>query len=217
MATYRGASRVFPLGGVAILLLVSCAVIPEYPSQLPPLVEADERLEHCPAIAGRYQDKGTVVSLDGKVLGHISLTQLLHGGGAPQPPADVFEIAGPQNDLVEIRSWRAGVQIASWRQPNVALQKTYTDALLGETYLCERGFVRLGRKYRVGADVAGVGISSDFLWLRRATDGSLIAHHKAGSGALIFLVLPVPAEKGVSLWYRFPPAQRSVEGPRRRE
>ena len=214
-----GSGRTLLIVSLAIVLLSSCAVIPEYPPQLPPLVEADETLERCPAIAGRYRDEGTVVSLDGKVLGHISLTQLLHGSTA-QAAAEVVDVIGPKDDLVEIQSWRHGVQSATWRQAKITkelyLEKGESSA--GESYLCERGFVRLGRQYRVSyvSPVPVVSISSDFLWLRRAVDGSLIALHRAGAGALVGFVLPVPTDKGHTLWYRFPPAQENVENPPRR-
>lgn len=218
MAIIRRPNRALQLGGLAILLLAGCAVIPEYPSQLPPLVEADERLEHCPPIAGRYRDEGTAVSLEGKVLGHISLTRLVHGRNTAQPPAEVVEIVGPQDDLVQIQSRRSGAQVATWRQHKITKEMYLEkgESSLGESYLCEKGFVRLGRTYQVAVDgiypVPAIAISSDFLWVRRAIDGSLIALHRAGAGALVAFVLPVPTEKGYTLWYRFPPAQGSGEG-----
>lgn len=56
--------------------------------------------------------------------------------------------------------------------------------------------------------LVATGVKSDFLWLRKSTDGSLIALHTNYEYAMIDLVLPMG---GVDkIWYRFVPAVLQV-------
>ncbi len=63
---------------IAILCLFGCAVIPNYPSQLSPLVPGDTKTDVCPDIAECYPDKGIAIPPEGKSLGYASLTRILH-------------------------------------------------------------------------------------------------------------------------------------------
>ncbi len=183
-----------------------CAVIPDYPTQLPPLIETDTALEVCPDVEGNYLDEGSVYSPDGELLGEISLSELLHGKYA-NTSADTFKIIGPENDVIWINSFQDGIQVNAWKQSKIT---GYSDSAVANSYLCEKGFVRLGRRYGVGGSEIAHGVTSEFIWLRKATDGSLIALHRSGGGALVYLVLPVPTEKGIVLWYRFYPATHTA-------
>lgn len=196
---------------VGLVMLTSCSVIPPYPESLPALVEADTVLEVCPPIAGRFSDVGNATTPDGRLLGHVSLTQLLHPALLGSEQADVVVVRGPELELVEIESFRGEAQVAAWRQPKVTKDAYLSkgDRVVAETYLCQKGFVRLGRRYDVGVClwVPGLCFDTDFLWLRKSVDGSLIVLHTLGEGALIYLALPVG--QGDKIWYRFPPAQAS--------
>jgi hypothetical protein len=63
---------------IAILCLFGCAVIPNYPSQLSPLVSGDTKTDVCPEIAEWYSEKGIASSPAGKLLGYVPLTRMLH-------------------------------------------------------------------------------------------------------------------------------------------
>jgi hypothetical protein len=194
--------------------LPGCFTIPEYPSALPPLSNVDTKLEICPSIAGTYRDDGAAFAPDGRALGAVSLTALLHSNAAKVETAEWVLIKGPEGDDVEIDSYQGPRRVADWHQSKVTKQAYLRkgDRVVAETYLCQDGFVRLGRKYDVGGvgtpGLLVVGVRSDFLWLRRAIDGSLIVLHTNWEYAVIDLVLPVG---GVDkLWYRFLPAVRST-------
>jgi hypothetical protein len=173
-------------GLLIALLLAGCAVIPDYPSQLPALMEADRRLGRCPDIAGHYQDEGRAVRPDGRPGGHVSLTRLLHDPAtAIQAAADVVEVIGPKDDVVEIRSLHAGTVSATWQERKFNFFGDREAGNPGTSYVCEKGFVR----------------PSDFVYLRKSIDGSLIALHRASGGPVL-------------LWYRFPPVEdRATEVP----
>ena len=190
-------------------LLFGCAVIPEYPSQLPPLTEADKKLEVCPDVEGYFMDEGDVYSIDGRLIGLISLSELLHEEYPTSSPT-TFEIIGPEDDVIWINSFRDGIRVDTWSQKRLT---GYSDFEVASSYLCEKGFVRLGRRYSVGASEISLGVTSEFIWLRKATDGSLIALHRSGGGHAVYFVLPVPTEKGFVLWYRFPPADHNHQQP----
>jgi len=196
---------------VVAVMLTSCSVIPPYPENLPVLVEADTVLEVCPSIAGRFSDAGSATAPDGRLLGHISLTQLLHPSLPDSEKVDAVVVRDQEIDLVEVESFREEAQVAIWRQPKVTKDAYVAkgDRVIAETYLCEQGFVRLGRRYDVGLGRAPglfiISIDSDFLWLRKSVDGSLIVLHQRGKGALINFLLPVG--QGDKIWYRFPPDQ----------
>ena len=194
--------------GLAALcgVVCSCSPIPNYPAQFPALALSAEEtaVRHppldrplvpqplkCPNIAGRYSDKGRALSPNGKELGQISLTQILHWNdpriAATATNADTVVVIGPEEDVIEIQSWQGAVQVSTWRQHRLP-QEEPGGRVVGATFICERGFVRLARSYH--GDWSGLG--SDFLWVRRAVDGSLIAYHHVGGA-------------GENAWYRFLP------------
>ena len=189
-----------------LALLTACAVIPAYPPGLPSLVPADTTLEACPVIAGRYADVGDATAEDGRSQGSVSLTRLLHPELTSSETPDTVVVGGPEHDLVEIESLKGHVRVAVWRQPKITKEAYLAkgDRVVAETYLCQEGFVRLGRTYDVGAaPPVFFGFMNDFLWLRKASDGSLIVLR---TSADVLLVGPVPAGKIDKVWYRFPPA-----------
>ncbi len=63
---------------IAILCLFGCAVIPNYPSQLAPLVPGHAKIDICPDIAECSSGKGIAISPEGKSLGYVSFTRILH-------------------------------------------------------------------------------------------------------------------------------------------
>lgn len=199
---------------IVAAMLPSCSVIPAYPESFPLLAVANTALEECPSIAGRFSDVGIATTPDGSPLGSVSLTQLLHPALPSSTNADAVVVRGPEFDFVEVESFREGTKVSTWRQPKVTKDSYASkgDRVVAETYLCQEGFVRLGRRYDVGGGGAPglliVGFHSDFLWLRKSVDGSLIVLHTIGKGAVINLALPV--WQGDKIWYRFP----SVTSPR---
>jgi len=195
---------------VAAGALAGCFTIPEYPSSLPALTKVDTKLEVCPPIAGIYRDEGAAIAPDGRALGTVSLTVLLHSKAAKIEAANLVLVKGPEGDIVEIGSYQGPRRVADWRQTKVTKEAYLAkgDRVVAETYLCQEGFVRLGRTYGVGAvgtpGLLVFGVKSDYLRLRRAGDGSLIVLHTNWEYASIDLVIPVG---GVDkIWYRFPPA-----------
>ncbi len=79
----------------------------------------------------------------------------------------MVRIRGPVGDIVEIASFQGLRRIAEWQQAKVT-KETYLargDRVVAETYLCQDGFVRLGRAYGIGAaGVPGllvIGVKSD--------------------------------------------------------
>lgn len=194
----------------ATALLAGCFTIPQYPASLPALANADTTIEVCPPIAGAFLDAGTATAPDGRNLGSVSLTRLLHSRDNEIDGADVVLVKGPEGDVVEIESFLGQRRLGTWRQSKVSKEAYLAkgDRVVAETYLCQDGFVRLGRQYSVGGGgspgLVVLGVKSDFLWLRKATDGSLIALHTNYDYVAINLILPVGnADK---LWYRFLPA-----------
>ncbi len=193
---------------IVAVMLPSCFAIPAYPESFPVLAAADTGLEVCPSISGRFSDVGSAIAPDGRLLGHVSLTQLLHPALFGSEKADAVVVRGPEFDLVELESFRDGAQVATWRQPKVTKDAYVAkgDRVVAETYLCQEGFVRLGLRYDVGGGGAPglfiLGFHSDFLWLRKSVDGSLIVLHTIAKGAVIKFVLPVG--QGDKIWYRFP-------------
>jgi hypothetical protein len=195
---------------VAAGAVAGCFTVPEYPSSLPALTDVDTKLEICPPIAGTYRDAAAAVAPDGRALGTVSLTALLHPNAAKVEPADLVLIKGPEGDVVEIGSYQGPRRVADWHQAKVTKQAYLTkgDRVVAETYLCQDGFVRIGRAYDIGGvgtpGLLAVGVKSDFLWLRRAIDGSLIVLHTNWEYAAIDLVFPVGSVD--KIWYRFLPA-----------
>jgi hypothetical protein len=187
-----------------------CAALPNYPSQLSPLVPGDERaFSDCPDIAGRYSDRGIVISPEGKDLGYVSLTQIFHekdsGGAANLTNADTVMVIGPEKDRLEIQSWQGAIQLSTWEKP----KKEVTGSDFGGGFTCQRGFINFYRAYSSGAEKIGVGFSADVLWLRKAVDGSLIIYHRDRWAALIF-VIPIWHTKQ-NAWYSFPPVGEGVQ------
>ena len=192
------------------ILLASCCMIPQYPEILPTLVQADTKLGICPPIAGTFFDSGTAIAPDGRHLGSVSLTRLLHPQSDKRDQADVFLVKGPKGDVVEIESFVGQKRLVTWRQ-SVITKEAYLakgDAVISETYLCQDGFVRLGLQYSVGVDGGPglflLGAKGQFLWLRKATDGSLIVLHTNYDNLVVNFVLPIG--KIDKIWYHFMPA-----------
>lgn len=195
---------------VVAVLLTGCSVIPQYPTNLPSLVKADTTLEVCPPIDGIFSDSGTATTPDGRKIGNISLTHLLHPRAEGFQKANVVVVKGPIGDAVEIESLDGQQRLASWRQSKVTKESYLAkgDRVVGETYLCQDGFVRLGRAYGVGGGgttgLVVLAVKSDFLWLRKAIDGSLIMLHTNWDYAALNFIFPVGHSD--KIWYRFPPA-----------
>ena len=195
--------------GLLSLLVSGCSIIPNYPSQLPPLVVCETKRGACPEIAGYYLDKGEAFTIKGKSKGAVSLSQLLHGDDSALTNADCVRVMGPQQDVIEITSLRRGEPLATLRQPKFTT-KAYLDKggpALAQTYLCEKGFVRLRLEQSSGGCAAGIAVSSDGLWARKAVDGSLIVLHTWGGGGIIAIV---PFAYGKTRWCRFPPLEENA-------
>jgi len=189
-----------------VSLLTGCSIIPKYPTQLPPLVACETKLGACPEIAGDYLDQGEAFTIKGESKGRVSLSQLLHDKPSAITNADDVMVIGPRQDVIEITSLRDGKPFATLRQQKFTT-KAYLDkgdAALAQTYLCEKGFVRLRLEQSSGGGAAGIAVSSDGLWARKAVDGSLIVLHNWGGGGVIAIV---PFAYGTTRWCRFPPVE----------
>ena len=68
----------FLMASIPIICFFGCAAIPNYSSQLSPLVPGDTKTDVCPDMVECYPDKGITISPEGKSLGYVSLTQILH-------------------------------------------------------------------------------------------------------------------------------------------
>lgn len=197
----------------AIFCLSGCAGIPKYPSQLPPLVQAETNTEVCPDISGRYADKGISISPEGKELGEVSLTEIIHQEKYLWNPkkrtnADRVVVIGPKADTFAIQSWQGGMQVDSW---SVTGGNYFSfQANMEGNFFCEWGFVRFPREYTFDGDIISFGNKSDFLRFRKAVDGSLIVWHKAGEWGLLFIRSPIWHTKH-NEWYRFPPVGQRVQ------
>ncbi len=195
---------------VAAAIGAGCSALPHYPASLPALAEADARLEACPSIAGAFSDSGAAVAPDGRPLGAVSLTRLLHPRSDAFDRASVVRINGPEGDVVEIESFAGERRLAVWRQSKISKEACLArgDRAVAQTYLCQNGFVRLGCQYSVGGGgtpgLVVLSIRSEFLWLRKAMDGSLIALHV--NLDIVALNLLLPAGGADRVWYRFAPA-----------
>jgi hypothetical protein len=200
---------------IAILSLTGCAHIPNYPSQLSPLTSADTKFEVCPDIGGRYSDKGISISPDGKELGEVSLTQILHekyfNKALNFMNADTIEVIGPEHDAIEIQSWQGEKQVTTWKQARFdewRRQGNYSDEL-GTKFYCQSGFFRLARSNTFDATYYAFGVSNDFLWARKAVDGSLSVYHRAGWAVFILLIPIWHIEHNE--WYSFRPVEQSIQ------
>ncbi|MDO9195342.1 hypothetical protein [Rhodoferax sp.] len=203
----------WPLLIVAVML-VSCSSMPPYPANLPALVPTDTTMDVCPSIAGRFADTGRATAPDGQMLGSVSLTRLLHPAHPDSKKVDVVVVRGPTYDLIEIESLSDEKRVDIWRQPKVTKEAYLAkgDQVVAETYLCQNGFARLGRQYDVGGGgtpgLLLLGVKSDFLWLRKSVDGSLIALHTDYDYVLMNMILPVGNVDRI--WYRFPPVPTPI-------
>lgn len=191
-----------------MLALPGCSIFPPYPSNFPALELVSTKLETCPPIAGRYSDIGEAVDSDGNSIGSVSLTNLLH---IPDKLSAVPEVVvvSDAGERVQIDSFRGTERVAVWQQAKLTKEAYLAngDSAAGDTYLCQDGYVRLGRSYGARGGGAGplivLGVRSDFLWLRRANDGSLVVLHTDLNGYAIMMLFPVGTANRV--WYRFPP------------
>jgi hypothetical protein len=191
-----------------LFFLAGCSTIPPQPSNLPALVPSEYKLEVCPEIAGRYTDMGSVTTEDGKSLGSVSLTKLLHPNLTNTETPDTVIVRGPERDIVEIESFKGQAQIAIFRQPKISdeIYLAKGDRAVGITYLCEKGFVRLGRSYNEDVVTPVFIIGSDWMYFRKAMDGSLIVYHQIYN---TFIIGVVPVAKGTKLWYHFLPVSET--------
>lgn len=191
-----------------MLALSGCSIFPPYPSNFPALEHVSTKLEACPPIAGRYSDIGEAVSADGSSVGSVSLTKLLHMRDKLLAVPEIV-VSSDAGAHVQIDSFRGSERIATWQQAKLTKEAYLAsgDSAAGKTYLCQDGYVRLGLSYGTQGGGAGplivLGVRSDFLWLRKANDGSLVVLHTDLSGYVIMLLFPVGTFDKV--WYRFPP------------
>ncbi len=167
----------------------------------------------CPAIAGRYADKGSAFSKEGKPLGQVSLTGLLHGHDRSSSSwltnANVVVVMGPTNRLLGFQSWSDDQLLGKgvWQE----LRPFRWGGELGDRYYGYRGFVWLRLEWTGSVSVVGFGggQSNESLWLRQAVDGSLVAFHKKEAIAYFLLV---PVCKSQAQWCQFPPVAESSIG-----
>ncbi len=167
----RAASGGLTIVGMTLLFcLCGCAVTPPYPSQLPALAPAEKKMGVCPAIAGRYADKGSAFSKEGKPLGQVSLTGLLHGHDRSSSSwltnANVVVVLGPTNRLLGFQSWSDDKLLGKrvWQE----LRPFRWGGELGDRYCGFRGFVWLRLEWTGSVSVVGFGggQSNESLWLR---------------------------------------------------
>lgn len=181
---------------------ISGCTIP-YPSNFASLTKTDESYGKCPDIEGRYNDKGDIISLEGKPIGKISLTYLLHGGEESSfDKVDTIVIIGHLNNLIEAHSLTNGTEIFSWSQS--AEYKNPTG-----NYVCKRGYVVLNLWSYANVSIPPVHSLQGYrnLWCRRAVDGSLIVLDREANRGLI-LVLPYWSDNNI--WYRFRPVKEAI-------
>jgi hypothetical protein len=213
MKTYHFSSvfRRFFLLSVTVAelqFIIGCAVIPDFPQELPRLVAGDEKFTSaCPDLAGRYRDKGEAFSPEGNRAGEVSLSQILHGDDAAFAEAESV-VAVADRDSIEIRSLKNGAPFALWRTTYLTREKYLSEGGRAslDSYICTRGFVQITRENHLQGEPLGAGVGSDLVFLRKAVDGSMIVLHRADAGALILWIVPVPLRRPIKLWYRFPPA-----------
>jgi hypothetical protein len=196
--------------GAALLLLclAGCAVLPDYPVALPELAPADTRAGVSPDISGRYADRGHGFSPEGEPVGEMSLTRLLGvraSDGSVPADAELVVITGPAHGRLELQAFHGDRLLAGLRHAEsdaASVGSTYPG-----TYAGNRGFVLLPVETAHGGapGVGGYGTDQS-LWLRKATDGSLVVLHRT-VGAGVIVLLPVWRSSGT--WYRFPVAAPS--------
>ena len=204
------------LACVTAACLSGCAVIPEYPSQLPPLVPTAEKtgqnrppLDRLLAphtyesleLGGRYLNKGTATSPNGRELGTLFFSDIIYEDdpqtAANLKNADAFVVTQPAKGLVRVEFRQGSRLLGTWLKTG--------DATYG------RGFMELPRHpEETAAGSVGFIVENDRFWIRKAVDGSLIVLHRAGTVGLI-VVVPF-AKMEHNAWYRFLPA---VEEERR--
>jgi hypothetical protein len=95
-----------------------------------------------------------------------------------------------------------------WQQPRMTGEAYLAtgDRSLLETYLCQDGFLRLGRGYGVGVVAPGTrSAGGDFFWLRKSVDGSLMVLRTTGNVRPFDFFAP---DKFTRVWYQFPVAPK---------
>jgi len=187
---------------ISVLALASCSSFPpQYPGGMPSLVTAEITLEQCTPIGGGYADTGSSISEDGVNLGSVSLTSIVHSNHPPAGTADVVIVRGPEHDVIEMESFKGRTSVAILKK---AIIKEIHEKYRPQVYACTKGFIPFHIETHFGAlaPMPIAGYSSEELWLRKATDGSLIALHTKSSGGLVILV---PWGKSEITWYRFLP------------
>jgi hypothetical protein len=140
-------------------------------------------------------------SLDGKNLGPVSLSGLLHALDYPRcsalTNAETVVIAGPKLGQMVAESWQGGTCIATMRRWENDSGKT-------EFYQIDKGFVRLPLHTETSATPIPVLFSQyeAAYYIRKGADGSLIVYERDVNCGYIFFV---PFKKDFSQWCHFPP------------
>jgi hypothetical protein len=181
---------------VAMLALAACSVIPRYPNELPALQAVDERLGRAPDIRGHYADRGEGFTPSSRAAGPASLTAMLNGG-SEEPRADSVAVTLGNNGTLELRSLHGTDPVAVVRRS----AGSPGDGGRPSNYIGVRGFVVLALEAQhSGAAGVGAAFGDESLWLRKASDGSLIVLHRVLFGGMI-AVLPFGGR--IDTWYRF--------------
>ena len=184
---------------IASIALIGCAPSRyNYPDQFPKLIDTATESDMCPQITGSYADSGSSFAEDGKSYGEVSLTRLLHGeietGGANR-----VVIKGPTKEIIEIESFKDRAPVASLK---IAKRTSESYAKKVINYSCDEGYVWLFKEETFGAMYPIAVLSSEYLWLRKAVDGSLIVlQTKHISGIIIIF----PWGSGDVVWHKFSP------------
>ena len=185
------------------------------------MTPADKSSEVTANLSGRYLDKGTAFSKDGKPLGEGSLTKSLYklgpSLGAGLTNSDVVVVVGPQNDVIEVQWWQGDEHIATMTRPGLtgetvrALRQAgrSDEAISRETYQWQKCFVRLVLGSAAGVSPVVSGGYEESLRLRKAVDGSLVVLHR---NAGFWVVVAAPVWRQQAEWYRFPPVGDAAHG-----
>ena len=189
----------------ALILITSVALIGcapshyNYPDQFPKLNETQTERDICPQITGSYVDSGSSFTEDGKPYGEASLTRLLHGEARTEG-ADSVTIRGPINEMIETESIKDRTPVASLKIAKRTAE-SYSKKVIN--YSCDEGYVWLFKEETFGAMYPIAVLSSEYLWLRKAVDGSLIVLQTEHIGGIVIIF---PWGSGKVVWHKFSPA-----------
>ena len=185
---------------IAYVALIGCAPSNyKYPDQFPKLIDTATESDICPQITGSYADNGSSFTEDGKSYGEVSLTRLLHGKIETEGANSVV-IRGPIEEMIEIKSIKDRTPVASLKIAKRA-PESYSKKVIN--YSCDEGYVWLFKEETFGALGPIAALSSEYLWLRKAVDGSLIVLQTQHSGGIVIIF---PWGSGNVVWHKFSPA-----------